>query len=136
MARHFSAQKKMVERALLCMDHPTAAQVYENIRRTYPRISLGTVYRNLNAMEEDGDLTRLSFPGAPDRFDHNAREHVHLVCSSCGKLMDAAESVPAELLEKLDEALLDRLGFAVRQRELLFRGMCADCALRCSENIS
>ena len=52
------------------LDHPTANDVYLAIRKTYPNISLGTVYRNLNDMSEDGSILKISSPHAPDRFDH------------------------------------------------------------------
>ena len=84
MAKRTSAQKRMVAEALAQMDHPTAAEVYEEIRKAYPQISLGTVYRNLSLMADEGEILRLSFPDAPDRFDPNAHEHYHIGAHAAG----------------------------------------------------
>ena len=102
MKKRFSAQKKMIEDTLTMLDHPTATQVYEHIRKDYPQISLGTVYRNLGAMSDEGEVLRLSFANAPDRFDINTQEHFHAACSRCGRIFDTDGKLPPGLLEKLD----------------------------------
>lgn len=118
----------MIEGALRLLDHPTAAEVYEKIRKDYPQISLGTVYRNLNLMAGDGEIMRLSFSGAPDRFDPNAGEHYHIVCSRCGRIFDTeGGAIPQELLERLDKAVEDSTGLEVESRIMLFCGICPSC---------
>ena len=63
--------------------HPTAEQVYEIARKMYPKISLGTVYRNLSVLAQEGELTQVEAPDA-SRFDLRQDRHHHLVCSACG----------------------------------------------------
>ncbi|NLY73819.1 MAG: transcriptional repressor [Firmicutes bacterium] len=126
MNRRFSVQKKMIKESLKRLDHPTAAQVYEEIRKVYPQISLGTVYRNLNIMVEDGEIMRLPFSGAPDHFDQNPEEHYHIVCSRCGRIFDT-DGIPHELLAELDEAVQACAGVEVQSRILIFYGICAAC---------
>ena len=68
-------------------DHPTAMELYLSVREVIPNLSLGTLYRNLSQLEESGMVMRIP-DGANDRFDGNAKPHVHFKCTSCGKVYD------------------------------------------------
>ena len=68
--------------------HPTAEEVFFEARLAMPNIALGTVYRNLNALVDEGFLRRITLAGTPDRFDKANCDHDHLVCQKCGKLKD------------------------------------------------
>jgi Fe2+ or Zn2+ uptake regulation protein len=127
MLRRHSAQKEMIGEVLARLDHPTAIELYEEVRKDRPQISLGTVYRNLNLMAEEGELLRLSFPEAPDRFDPNAHEHYHAVCVSCGRIFDTDCTLPAELIGEVDRAVESCTGVEVKSRVMIFKGVCAAC---------
>ena len=58
-------------------DHPSAESVYQALRQTHPNISLGTVYRNLGVLEENGQLMRIPMDNGSDRFDPNVVPHYH-----------------------------------------------------------
>jgi Fur family ferric uptake transcriptional regulator len=73
--------------------HPTATELYEVVRRSMPRISLGTVYRNLDLLARQGHVRRLAGDGAQARFDGFPDDHAHLRCVSCGCVADVARSV-------------------------------------------
>lgn len=117
----------MIEAALQKLDHPSASEVYDEIRRDYPQISLGTVYRNLGAMAQEGRVLRISASDMPDRFDCNTHEHFHAVCSRCGHIFDTSAALPQELLEQLDAAVEASTGICVENRALVFYGSCPDC---------
>ena len=68
--------------------HPTAAGLYEIVRRRLPRISLGTVYRNLELLTRLGTIQKLEFGGGEARFDGNVQRHDHVRCVECGRLDD------------------------------------------------
>lgn len=127
MTRRYSTQKRMIRDALVHLDHPTAAEVYEEIRKAYPQISLGTVYRNLSLMAGDREILRLSFSGAPDRFDPNAYEHYHVACSRCGQIFDTNHTIPPELVGQIDRAVEACTGVKVENRMMMFSGVCAAC---------
>lgn len=127
MNKRFTIQKQMIEDALRALDHPTAAEVYEEIKKAYPQISLGTIYRNLNAMASEGGIMRLSFSGSPDRFDHYPDEHYHIVCNRCGRIFDTDGSIPKELQVQLDKAVEACTGVEVKSRMMLFCGICSSC---------
>ena len=103
-------------------DHPTANMVYEQLKLEMPRLSLGTVYRNLNQLADDGSLLRLPFP--VERFDANTAPHPHFCCRKCGRVYDL------EVLgydPSLDKIVEKKSGHRIERHELLFTGVCLDC---------
>ena len=89
----YSKQRESIKNFLgTRYDHPTAETVYLNIRREFPNISLGTVYRNLNLLAEIGEIQKLSPGIGPDRFDGNPAPHYHFICRHCGCVMDLTVS--------------------------------------------
>ena len=70
-------------------EHMTADQIYAAAKAIMPAIAMGTVYRNLNLMVQDGQLRKVSVYNGPDRFDKTLAEHDHLICTKCGAVCDA-----------------------------------------------
>lgn len=68
-------------------DHPTAMDLYLSVREIIPNISLGTLYRNLTQLEENGMVLRIP-DGSTDRFDGNVNPHAHFKCLTCGNVYD------------------------------------------------
>lgn len=111
--------------------HPTAEELYRSVHKRLPKISLGTVYRNLNLLADAGLLTRMDNAGRRSRFDGNPHPHPHLSCERCGAVEDfSVDPAISESLEKnLSACLNDR---AIRYH-LEFRGLCRRCALESAE---
>ncbi|MGD8366366.1 MAG: transcriptional repressor [Desulfobacterales bacterium] len=103
--------------------HPSADEIYAMVRKRLPRISLGTVYRNLEILSALGKIQRLEAGGALRRFDGNPEAHYHIRCTCCGKMVDA----PCEILDNLEEKLNGADGFAVFGHSLEFLGLCPQC---------
>ncbi len=103
--------------------HPTADWVYEEVRKEIPNISLGTVYRNLRLMCENGEILQLDLCGALARFDARQYNHYHLRCEKCGRVFDVDLPVDREI----DERVAAEGGFKVSFHRLEFRGLCQDC---------
>lgn len=120
----YSRQRELILEAV-CSNpvHPTADAVYEAVRRQEPRISLGTVYRNLNQLAECGKLLKLSMPIGGDRFDGRLDDHPHIVCSGCGAVAD----VVLENQEEMNSAAERQTGYLVTGRTVVFCGVCANC---------
>lgn len=127
MSRRYSAQKMMIENALKKLDHPTATEIYEDIRKDYPNISLGTVYRNLGVMAESGEILRISLGDTPDRFDINIHEHLHVTCTRCGRVFDAESDKLEVFFEEVDKFLEESTGVQIESREMIFKGTCSIC---------
>jgi len=100
--------------------HPTADWIFEEARQKMPRISLGTVYRNLNQLEDEG-LIRSITEDNLKRYDGNLMPHQHLKCKSCGKVIDV--DIPdAYLKSKINK----NFQFDVDKVEMVFFGTCSD----------
>lgn len=85
----YSRQREGIKQFLSTRyDHPTAETVYINVRKTFPNISLGTVYRNLSLLAELGEIQKISSGMGPDRFDGNPSPHYHFFCNQCESVID------------------------------------------------
>jgi len=117
-------QKETILRVLRDSNcHPTAGRIYEQVRREIPRISLGTVYRDLKALKQEGEIAELSLADRLTRFDGNTRNHHHFQCQKCGYIFDVAEPIDTEL----DSRLAQETSFEVFYHHLEFYGLCPDC---------
>ena len=86
----YSRQREALLKLLRSTDsHPTADWLYQRLKEEYPNISLGTVYRNLAALSEEGVILSLSVGDGYEHFDGNSAPHAHLHCKRCGKIYDA-----------------------------------------------
>jgi Fe2+ or Zn2+ uptake regulation protein len=103
-------------------DHPTADEIYLEVRAQDNRISRGTVYRNLDQLSDSGTLAKVKVPGAI-RFDHRLDYHYHMVCSVCGAVCD----IPMAYQEELDREICERTGFQVNRHRTYFEGICPAC---------
>lgn len=103
--------------------HPTADELYEIVRRRLPRISLGTVYRNLEVLSENGDIQKLESAGNQKRFDGNAQAHCHVRCLRCGRVGDVMGPVSGPSWEGIEAP-----GFTVMRAEVEFYGICDACS--------
>ncbi len=90
----------------------------------YPDLSLGTVYRNLGRFTETGQAASLGVIGGHERFDGDTSPHAHLICESCGAVVDVFDALPedGEL-----ESISERSGCRVESASVTFRGLCRDC---------
>ena len=89
MALKHSRQRDMIKTFLMSRkDHPTADVVYMNVRKDFPNLSLGTVYRNLTLLSEMGEIKRLRLGDGVDHFDYDTSPHYHFVCTDCGSVID------------------------------------------------
>jgi Fur family ferric uptake transcriptional regulator len=103
--------------------HPTADELYNIVRRRLPKISLGTVYRNLDFLEENGKIVRLGL-GAIRHYDGDVVPHHHVRCIYCGCIADIAYPVHALPLDAVTAP-----GFAVILAvRVEFDGVCGRCA--------
>ena len=101
-ALKFSRQRESIRECLKNRkDHPTADAVYVTISKEYPKISLGTVYRNLKLLADMGEIQRFSSGDGSEHFDYNTDPHYHFVCKTCGAIID----MPLELVRDTSDLL-------------------------------
>ena len=104
--------------------HPSAEQLYQQLKPEYPGLSLATVYRNLNQLCEQGLVKRVGTVNGQERYDGETGPHSHFICNRCGCVMDLPRLSPGE---GCVEQLSVQYGFAVQDCEFIVRGLCADC---------
>ena len=105
------------------MDHPTAAWVHEQARRSLPKIGLGTVYRNLKSLAEEGAIREIEGGPGPSRFDGNTGRHYHIRCLECGRVND----LPISVTTKVEEEAAVAMNFLVLGHEVEVQGLCPLC---------
>lgn len=119
-------QRELILNAIMSSTtHPTADELFQEIRIQLPTISLATVYRNLNILSSDGKIRKIEMPGMPDRFDWRVTVHDHLWCEKCGKVFDFTLEKP------LCKQIEDSSGMKVIQYNLIAKGICPNCANEC-----
>ena len=127
--KRYSRQRELIYQALMNTDqHPTAEMVYQWLKPTNPNLSLGTVYRNLNLLEEMGQIIRIQTGIGGDRFDAVTRMHPHLICTECGGVSDLDCQIDKET-ELLRQAL-QTSGAQIQDVQIRAWGICG----RCREN--
>lgn len=116
-------QRKMVLDAVRARkDHPSAYQIYKDVREKDGKIGLGTVYRNLRILADNKELIQISAPHA-DRFDLRTEPHYHLQCARCGAVSDIA--IP--YLTELNERAAKETGYIISGHNTVFEWLCPDC---------
>jgi Fur family peroxide stress response transcriptional regulator len=100
--------------------------IYHELKADHPSLSLGTVYRNLNLLLEEGRA--VCIPSTTNRYDGNTKEHPHFYCTACGKLYDL--ELP---MEDCMVRAAENLGFQVERCDLIFKGVCPQCLGLCPQ---
>jgi Fur family peroxide stress response transcriptional regulator len=120
----YSKQREAIKNYLQnCTTHPTADVVYTDLRKEFPNISLGTVYRNLSLLADLGEIRRISTDGDADFFDGNMHPHDHFICTRCHRVYDI------ELREADELIRLASMKFPghIESYLLNFFGTCEQC---------
>jgi len=119
-----SKQKEAILRVVKDTNsHPTADWVYERVREEIPSISLGTVYRDLRLLKQEGKISEFGLAGIVGRVDGNTQNHYHFRCEQCGCIFDVDEPVN----EEIDKRIAQKMGFKVFHHKLEFYGLCKEC---------
>lgn len=119
--RYLTKQNRAILDIIECADdHMTAEEIYRRVRKVMPHISVGTVYRNLNALSDEGSIRRISLPCGPDRYDKNVMPHGHLVCEMCGSVSDL-------FVEQVQSIIKETLGTERFSYELNVSALCDRC---------
>jgi len=111
--------------------HPTADELFQAVRLRLPRVSLGTVYRNLEMLSEAGVIGRMESATGPRRYDGCVEKHAHVCCLRCGSLEDLSFKGPPlrDVLKSLTGGSeRTKSGFLITGHRVEFEGICPRCA--------
>jgi len=105
--------------------HPAANWIYDQVRGEIPNISLGTVYRNLRLLVEEGQILEIELDQTLSRFDGNTQYHHHFICEQCGRVFDVNND------ERVERVMVDGIargtGFRITHHRCELYGLCKDC---------
>lgn len=104
--------------------HPSADELYEKVKRRLPRISLGTVYRNLEILTRLGEIQHVEIGAGMKRFDGNTQNHYHIRCTRCARIDD----VRIGPLKQVENALAGSTDYQITGHRLEFVGLCRKCS--------
>ncbi|MBR4027837.1 MAG: transcriptional repressor [Lachnospiraceae bacterium] len=104
-------------------DHPTAETIYMDIKKEFPNISLGTVYRNLTLLSDLGKIQKISTGVGPDRFDGNPKPHTHFQCRNCNCVLD----IQLENTDSLNTNAAKNFSGIIEESYIQFFGLCENC---------
>lgn len=104
-------------------EHPTAETVHTKLKEENPKLSLGTVYRNLNLLADSGVIQRLSCGDGTDHFDATVEPHYHFICKNCGKVID----LDMPLINTFNQNAFKNTVGEVHSHQLYFYGLCKKC---------
>ena len=121
MANYSKQREAILNELQSRCDHPTAAQVYEGVKRVIPNISLGTVYRNLASLVESGEILSVAVGDGKEHFDGDKSFHLHLHCKCCGAIIDSrVEDEKVKSIAHFD-------GFTPETSVCVVYGLCKNC---------
>ena len=124
MAFKYSRQREAIKEFMMTRkDHPTADVVYMNVRKEFPNISLGTVYRNLTLLSDMGELLRLRVGDGVDHFDATITPHYHFICKECGAVTD----LELDTMHSIDKAAGESFNGRIDGHVTYFYGTCEHC---------
>jgi Fur family transcriptional regulator, peroxide stress response regulator len=103
--------------------HPTASWLYDRLKKEFPSLSLGTVYRNLTILMEQGLVKKIDAGSTFDRFEAKTTPHYHLICKKCGKILDFEQRFFPEINEEIGRST----DFEIESHCIDFFGTCSDC---------
>ncbi len=119
----YSKQREMLINVLRSTkSHPTANDIYIKMREQDPKISLGTVYRNLSLLAENGVILRIDTEHDSVHYDGFTHKHYHFICNECKSVID----LDTEQI-KIDSDVEKELGCTVSSHTLVFYGTCKNC---------
>ncbi|WP_244835278.1 Fur family transcriptional regulator [Clostridium sp. BJN0001] len=104
--------------------HPSAETVYSNIKKTFPTISLATVYKTLKTLSKVGLIQELNAGEDSFRYDANAKNHPHIKCIKCGKVDDFDPEFSLDEINTIAEKYTD---YKILSSKVYFFGICKNC---------
>ena len=114
---------QVIRTALEELDHPNAEMVFDHVRQVIPRVSLATIYRNLDLLVQEGNVQTWTI-GNTKHYDSNAEPHGHLHCTECSSLVDIAFN--DQMSSSINE-IVNQHSFTLSHSSLELKGMCGNC---------
>jgi Fur family peroxide stress response transcriptional regulator len=109
--------------ALNDRDHPTAQNIYDKVQKEHPTVSLATVYKTLQMLEELNLISEICLSSGQTRYDPLMYSHINLICTQCGRIEDIEDSRTQNIMENIASAAK----FTMTAQPISVYGICANC---------
>lgn len=126
MSQRQTVQKSAIMDSLRRLGHPSAEEIWHDVRQSCPDINRTTVYRNLRRYVDEGLATLVLAAGSPERYELRHGKHDHLRCSRCGQICNL-NLEPARLDSDELKKLSTESGWLIQEQELILSGLCTKC---------
>ena len=131
MHMRMTSQREIILKELQnSRQHLTADELYERVKKFMPRISLATVYRNLETLSEAGIIGKLEISGRQKRFDYDVSEHDHIYCVQCHRVDNI--TLDRDVVES--KSFSSNIGYKVTGYRVEFAGLCPNCQKKNARN--
>jgi Fe2+ or Zn2+ uptake regulation protein len=121
--RETQQRKIILEELKKTRSHPTADEVFQKVRSRLPKISLGTVYRNLELLSDEGIIKKIELAGTQRRYDGNTNKHYHIRCIYCNRVDD----IKIKYLANMEKEFFATTDYKILGHRLEFIGVCPQC---------
>lgn len=105
-------------------NHPTAEEIYQNLKKTNPGLSRTTIYNNLETLSDSHLIQRLTICPTEHRYDFNSSMHHHFICKQCGAIIDIDFQCPT--VSSIKKHVTNK-GHQIEEVHGYFKGICKDC---------
>jgi Fur family peroxide stress response transcriptional regulator len=109
-------------------DHPSAAQLYNQIKTQFPTMSQATVYKTLNLLKDMGQVLEIDLRDDSHYDGNRPLPHPHLICTRCNKIVDGDLDIDISSIKRLEKSS----GYLIVRPQITFYGLCPDCKQRCT----
>jgi len=123
IVRRHTNQRDIILQAISEGNHPSAREIFDAVSLK-KRMSFGTVYRNLQILNEEGEIICIESDPEALRYERRKERHHHLYCKKCRKVFD----VPIPYKSEFDIETARKSGFVIESHSISFEGLCKDCA--------
>ena len=124
MQMRMTSQREIILKELQeSCQHLTADELYERVKKFMPRISLATVYRNLETLSEAGIIGKLEISGRQKRFDSDVHPHDHIYCLECHRV----DNIEFDRNLVNPAAVASNKGYRITGYRVEFKGICSSC---------
>jgi Fe2+ or Zn2+ uptake regulation protein len=121
-SRISSQRKAIIDYLASATSHPSARQIFHEVKKKHPDLSLATVYNTLGILTRMGLIKVMQFDVTDNRYEPNVAPHINLICTFCGKIEDLERGITVK-----PEEIKERVGFEVLDSRLEYYGLCAEC---------
>ena len=117
-------RQAMLEALRATKEHPTAEMLYNMLKPEYPELSLGTIYRNLSVLVQEGLAVSVAHVDGQERYDARTEPHLNFVCRGCRRVMDL--DMP-DMTGSMYDDIRSRFGCLPESHALTITGICDRC---------